>query len=75
MFKKIAVAFDESPEARRAFRSALDLAKLAGAELTMITVIENLPSYISYVSAVAPDVPVLLKNQRHAFYADLHDKA
>lgn len=75
MFKKIAVAFDESPEARRAFRSALELAKLAGAELTLITVIENLPSYIGYVSAVAPDVPVLLKNQRHAFYADLHRKA
>lgn len=75
MFKKIAAAFDESPEAARAFRSALDLSKLVSAELTLITVIENLPSYISYVSAVAPDVPILLKNQRHAFYADLHSRA
>lgn len=75
MFKKIAVAFDESPEAARAFRSGLDLAKLAGAELTLITVIENLPAYISYVAAVAPDVPVLLKEKRRAFYADLHRQA
>ena len=75
MFKKIAVAFDESPEAARAFRSGLDLAKLAGAELTLITVIENLPAYISYVTAVAPDVPELLKEKRRAFYADLHRKA
>lgn len=75
MFKKIAVAFDESPEAARAFRSALDLARLAAAELTIITVIENLPVYISYVSAVAPDVPVLLKNERQAFYSDLHNRA
>jgi nucleotide-binding universal stress UspA family protein len=75
MFKKIAVAFDESPAAGRAFRSGLDLAKLTGAEVTVVTVIEDLPPYISYVSAVAPDVPVLLKNQRHAFYSDLHSRA
>jgi hypothetical protein len=41
----------------------------------VVTVIEDLPPYISYVSAVAPDVPVLLKNQRHAFYSDLHSRA
>jgi nucleotide-binding universal stress UspA family protein len=61
MFKKIAVAFDESPEAARAFRSALELAKLTGSELTMITVVERLPAYVSYVSAVAPDVPQILQ--------------
>jgi len=75
MFKKIAVAFDESPEAERAFRSALDLAKLVGGELSLVTVIENQPAYMSYVSAVAPDVPLLLKNQKRAFYEDLHGKA
>jgi nucleotide-binding universal stress UspA family protein len=75
MFKKIAVAFDESPAAGRAFRSGLDLAKLTGAEVTVVTVVEDLPPYISYVSAVAPDVPVLLKSQRHAFYSDLHSRA
>lgn len=75
MFKKIAVAFDESPEAARAFHSALELAKLDAAELTIVTVVENLPAYISYVSAVAPDVPVLLTNQRRAFYSDVHRRA
>ncbi len=75
MFKKVAVAFDESPEAGRAFRSALELAKLTAAQLTIITVIENLPAYIGYVSAIAPDVPVLLKNEKQAFYSDLHRKA
>jgi len=42
MFKRIAVAFDESPEAGRAFRSALGLAKLLGSELYLITVVEDL---------------------------------
>lgn len=75
MFKRIAVAFDESPEAGRAFRSALDLARVLGSEIYLVTVIENLPPYIGYISAVAPDVPGLLKADRQAFYADLHTKA
>jgi nucleotide-binding universal stress UspA family protein len=75
MFKKIAVALDESPEAGRAFRAALDLAKLCGSELYLITVVEDLPPYIGYISAVAPDVSGMLKADRQAFYADLHSKA
>lgn len=75
MFKKIAVAFDESPEAARAFDSALDLAKLAGAELTIITVIERLPAYVSYASAVAPEVPQILQQEKQTFYAELHHNA
>lgn len=75
MFKKIAVAFDESPEAARAFHSALDLAKLTGAELTIVTVIEHLPAYVSYVSAVAPDVPQILQQEKQTFYEELHHRA
>ena len=75
MFKKIAVAFDESAEAERAFRSALDLAKFASAELCLITVIEAFPAYIGYVSASAPDVTRLLVDERRSFYENLQNKA
>lgn len=75
MFRKIAVAYDESPEAQRAFRAAIELARTLAAELSIVTVVEDLPAYISYVSSVAPDVPSILKNERRAFYADLHKKA
>lgn len=75
MFKKIAVAFDESPEAQRAFLAALDMAKLAGGSVSLITVVEKLPAYVSYVSAVAPDVPHLLKKERQAFYQDLQSRS
>lgn len=75
MFKKIAVAFDESPEAQRAYLSALGLAKLAGASVSLITVVEKLPAYVSYVSAVAPDVPHLLKTERQSFYQDMQSRA
>jgi nucleotide-binding universal stress UspA family protein len=75
MFKNIAVALDESPEAKRAFHAALDLAGITAAEICIVTVVENLPAYISYVSTVAPNVPGLLRDERRAFYDDLHSKA
>jgi nucleotide-binding universal stress UspA family protein len=75
VFKRIAVAFDESPEAERAFRSALQLAKFASAELCLITVIEAFPAYIGYVSAAAPDVTQVLVDERRSFYEDLQSKA
>ena len=75
MFKKIAVAFDESPEAERAFRAALELSKFASAELYIITVIEAFPAYIGYVSASSPDVTRLLVDERRSFYEDLHKRA
>jgi nucleotide-binding universal stress UspA family protein len=75
VFKKIAVAFDESPEAERAFRSALELARFASAELFIITVIEAFPPYIGYISAAAPDITPLLVDQRRSFYEDLQNRA
>lgn len=75
MYKKIAVAFDESPEAERAFRCAIDLAKFASAELCLITVVEAFPAYIGYVSAAAPDVSRVLVEERRSFYDDLLKRA
>jgi len=37
MYKKIAVAYNETPEAERALLSAIELAKSLGAELRTIT--------------------------------------
>ena len=75
MLQRIAIALDESAEAARAFRSALELAKLASAEVYAITVIESFPAYISYVSAAAPEMTRLLKDERRAFYDDLQVRA
>lgn len=75
MFRKIAVAFDESPEAERALQSALQLSALASAPLHIITVIENFPSYMNYVSAVAPTAAMVMEKERRTFYIDLQNKA
>lgn len=75
MFNRIAVALDESPESKRALHSALELAGMLGSEVFLITVIEELPPYLGYASAVAADIPRMLKADRQAFYADLHREA
>jgi nucleotide-binding universal stress UspA family protein len=52
MFRKIVVAYDESPEAERAIRSAIYLSKVLAAELLTVTVAEELPAYTGYAAAI-----------------------
>ena len=54
MFRKITVAFDESPEAGRALKAAIELAKSLHASLTIISVIEPAPIYFSFSTLAAP---------------------
>jgi nucleotide-binding universal stress UspA family protein len=48
MFHKIMVAYDDSPEAGRALKVAIELARGVGAELGVATVLEPIPSYFSF---------------------------
>ena len=52
MIHKIMVAYDDSPEAERALDLAIDLTNALQAELSIITVLEPLPTYFSW--AVSP---------------------
>jgi nucleotide-binding universal stress UspA family protein len=52
MFKRIAVAYNESPEARRALASAIHLAKTLGAELRTVTIVQGLPARADSVAAL-----------------------
>ncbi|QHS53073.1 universal stress protein [Edaphobacter sp. 12200R-103] len=54
MFRKITVAFDESPEAGRALQAAVELAKSLNASLTIVSVIEPAPIYFSFSTSAAP---------------------
>lgn len=60
MFKKIAVAYNQSPEASRALAQAIDLAKVVGAELHAVTVLEDLPSYTAFAAAADSTLTVKL---------------
>ena len=53
MFDGITVAYDDSPEASKAFQVAIDLARAVGADLGVVTVLEPLPSYYSFAVSAA----------------------
>jgi len=69
------VAYDESPEARRALTHAIELAKLMGAELRLVTVSEPLPAYVSYADVGFPGAKRMLADERQNFYDKLQEEA
>ena len=52
MFKRIAVAYNESPEASRALASAIHLARTLGAELRTVTIVQGIPAHVDSVAAL-----------------------
>jgi nucleotide-binding universal stress UspA family protein len=79
MFRRLLVAFDESPEAFNALQAALDLASTLGVELFAVTVEESLPPYMTITEPdavyVTPAIIQEIEEQRKAYYAELHKKA
>ena len=72
MFKRILVAYDESPESGRALRMGIHLAKSLNAELRAVSVRENLPPYSAYIDAEMPGATAWLHQQAVEYYRRLH---
>jgi len=75
MFKNIAVAYDESPEAGRALAGAIRLAKTLGVELQTITVMEKLPAYTAFATSADPSMLNVLEEDRSKYYDHLQATA
>jgi nucleotide-binding universal stress UspA family protein len=75
MFRKIVVAYNESPEAERAFAAAMKLAKSLNAELLTVTAMADLPAYTAFAQAADGSIPRLLEQDRLKFYTNLQEKA
>jgi nucleotide-binding universal stress UspA family protein len=75
MFSKIAVAYNESPEARRALTIAIRLAKTLGAELRTVTIKQDLPAYAAYATAADSSLERTLIDDRHERYEQLQAEA
>jgi nucleotide-binding universal stress UspA family protein len=75
MFKNIAVAYNESPEAEHALNCAIQLAQSVGAELSTISVEAELPAYTAFAAAGDPSLPQILEADRDQYYRVLGDKA
>lgn len=75
MFKNVAVAYDESPEAGRALRAAIELAKTLDIGLTAITVMEKLPAYTAFAAGADAAMHATLEQDRCSFYERLQADA
>jgi len=64
MFKKIAIAYDESPSSEHALTAAISLAASLGSALRIITVIESQPAYVNMTLAIDPTLPSRLADER-----------
>jgi nucleotide-binding universal stress UspA family protein len=75
MFKNIAVAYDESPEAGRALAAGIHLAKTLSLGLQTITAMEKLPAYTAFATSADPGMLSVLEEDRVKFYEQLQEKA
>jgi nucleotide-binding universal stress UspA family protein len=75
VYKRLIVAYDESPEAKRALTHAVELAKLMDAELRLVTVSEPLPAYVAYADVGFPGAKRMLAEERQNFYDKLQEEA
>jgi nucleotide-binding universal stress UspA family protein len=75
MFKRILVAYDESPESGRALVTAIHLAKSLNAELRAVSVQEKLPPYAGYIDAEVPGGTAALRQQASEYYQKLQADA
>jgi nucleotide-binding universal stress UspA family protein len=75
MFKRILVAYDESPESRRALLTGIHLAKSVNAELRAVSIQEKLPPYSGYIDAEVPGGTALLRQQASEYYRKLQAEA
>jgi nucleotide-binding universal stress UspA family protein len=75
LFSKILVAYDESPEADKALRAGIQLAKALGAELCVVSVIEPYPASYSFAPSALAMSPSQWREEKMNKYALLHEKA
>jgi nucleotide-binding universal stress UspA family protein len=75
MFKNIAVAYGESPEAGRALAAAIHLAKTLGLGLQAITVMEKLPAYTAFATSADPAMLSVLEEDRSKYYEQMQETA
>lgn len=68
MFKRILVAYDGSPESKRALLTGIDLAKSLNSELRAVSVVENPPPYAAYIDAGLPGETMILRTQLSEYY-------
>jgi nucleotide-binding universal stress UspA family protein len=74
MFRKLVVAYNESPESHRALMSGIRLAQSLAAELHVVTTMADLPAYTAFAGATDPSLTQVLDQDRSTHYSKLQEK-
>jgi nucleotide-binding universal stress UspA family protein len=74
MFRKLVVAYNESPESHRALMAGIHLAKSLGAELHVVTSMADLPAYTAFAGATDPGLTQVLEQDQSTSYTKLKEK-
>uniref|UniRef100_A0A7V5CS46 Universal stress protein n=1 Tax=Acidobacterium capsulatum TaxID=33075 RepID=A0A7V5CS46_9BACT len=70
MFQRILIAYDGSPESKKALETGIALARELKADTSLVSVIEPLPGYITLAGSVEPSYPAeLIRERREKFSA------
>jgi nucleotide-binding universal stress UspA family protein len=75
MFRKVMVAFDDSPQANRALEVGIEIAKLFKTGLHLVTVSEPLPLYTAIIDVRVPGGRQMLLDDRDTYYRELQKGA
>ena len=75
MFSKIAVALNDLPESQRALRTAIDLARSSGAEISTVSILGDLPAYASFSVVADPGASAAMMEERREHHKEIHEKA
>jgi len=74
-FQRIVVAYDDSPQAREALNTGIELCKLFDTPLQTITVMEPPPAYSGFTMTIAPDAAQGIEADRRRHYEELIESA
>jgi nucleotide-binding universal stress UspA family protein len=69
MFRRILIAYDGSPESKKALETGIALARELKAETSLVSVIEPLPGYVSLAGTIEPSFPVELQQERRSKFS------
>ena len=75
MFSRIVVALNDLPESQRALRMAIDLARVCGAEFMTVSILGDLPAYVSFSIVVDSDASTVMLEERRHRHKEMHEKA
>ncbi len=79
MFNRILIAYDGSPESKKALETGISLAAALRSSATLVSVVEPLPGYLSIAGTVAPTLPAELaaehRRQLEAMQSEVKQQA